>query len=82
RSTCSQKACLLSLLPSFNPSNSRQIISPRKAIPIHYNDYTVFKSPLDDFIKAVQDAGLANRVDYLSHGETYVFDVSTAARLP
>jgi L-ascorbate metabolism protein UlaG (beta-lactamase superfamily) len=59
-----------------------RILAPRKAIPIHYNDYTVFKSPLDDFIKAVQEAGLENRVDYLSHGETYVFDVSTAARLP
>ncbi|MBW4420823.1 MAG: MBL fold metallo-hydrolase [Myxacorys californica WJT36-NPBG1] len=59
-----------------------RIISPRKAIPIHYNDYTVFKSSLDDFVKAVQEAGLEDRVDYLSHGETYAFDVSTAMRLP
>lgn len=59
-----------------------RIISPRKAIPIHYNDYTVFKSPLEDFVKAVQEAGLDDRVEYLSHGETYAFDVSTAARLP
>ncbi len=52
-----------------------QLIGPKKAIPIHYNDYTVFKSPLDDFKKAVEAAGLSDRVHYLSHGETYEFRV-------
>lgn len=50
-----------------------QIIAPRTAIPIHYNDYTVFKSPLEDFVKAIAAAGLENKVRYLSHGETYTF---------
>ncbi|MCD8487251.1 MAG: MBL fold metallo-hydrolase [Desertifilum sp.] len=50
-----------------------QIISPETAIPIHYNDYTVMKSPLADFIKAVEAAGLQNRVKYLQHGDTYNF---------
>lgn len=53
-----------------------QIIAPRTAIPIHYNDYTVFKSPLEDFIKAVAAAGLESKVKYLNHGETYKFSVS------
>ncbi len=52
-----------------------QIIAPRTAIPIHYNDYTVFKSPLEDFMKAVAAAGLESKVKYLSHGETYKFSV-------
>lgn len=52
-----------------------QIVAPKLSIPIHYNDYTVFKSPLEDFIQAVQDAGLEERVRYLSHGETYQFNV-------
>lgn len=26
-----------------------QIVAPHHAIPIHYNDYTVFKPPLSDF---------------------------------
>jgi L-ascorbate metabolism protein UlaG (beta-lactamase superfamily) len=52
-----------------------RIIQPRKAIPIHYNDYTVFKSPLEDFKRAVEAAGLADRVHYLSHGDTYTFEV-------
>lgn len=52
-----------------------KIIAPHVAIPIHYNDYTVFKSPLEDFMKAVTAAGLETQVQYLSHGETYNFTV-------
>lgn len=51
-----------------------RIIRPRLAIPIHYDDYDVFKSPLSDFQNAVQAAGLAGRVRYLDRGETYAFD--------
>jgi L-ascorbate metabolism protein UlaG (beta-lactamase superfamily) len=51
-----------------------QIIAPQMAIPIHYNDYTVFKSPLADFQEAVAAAGLAAKVTYLRHGETYTFN--------
>ncbi|TWI61499.1 L-ascorbate metabolism protein UlaG (beta-lactamase superfamily) [Pseudoduganella lurida] len=50
-----------------------KLIAPDHAIPIHYNDYTVFKSPLSDFQKAVQEAGLAEKVTYLKHGESYRF---------
>lgn len=53
-----------------------QIIAPHLSIPIHYNDYTVFKSPLEDFMKAVTAAGLDERVKYLRHGESYTFKVS------
>src|SRR5581483_758819 len=49
------------------------IISPRKAIPIHYNDYDVFKSPLEDFKQLARQAGIEDRIHYLSHGETYTF---------
>jgi L-ascorbate metabolism protein UlaG (beta-lactamase superfamily) len=52
-----------------------QIIAPRLAIPIHYNDYTVFKSPLEDFKAAIAAAGLDHKVRYLSHGDTYNFTV-------
>ena len=50
-----------------------KLIAPHHAIPIHYNDYDVFKSPLSDFQKAVQEAGLEGKVSYLKHGETYRF---------
>ena len=50
-----------------------KLVQPRRAIPIHYNDCDVFKSPLEDFQPEVKAAGLTERVHYLSHGETYTF---------
>ena len=50
-----------------------RIIEPEKAIPIHYNDYDVFKSPLEDFKRAAEKAGLSDRLIYLAHGESYNF---------
>lgn len=52
-----------------------KIIQPRTAIPIHYNDYPVFRSPLEDFKNRVRAAGLEKQVQYLSHGETFNFTV-------
>lgn len=52
-----------------------RVIAPRTAIPIHYNDYTVFRSPLEDFQKAVRAAGLEEKLRYLKHGDTHQFDV-------
>ena len=52
-----------------------QIIDPAVAIPIHYNDYDVFKSPLSEFQREVAEAGLEHRVHYLSHGQEYTFEV-------
>ena len=52
-----------------------QIVNPELAIPIHYNDYDVFKSPLADFQREVAERGLEHRVHYLSHGEQYNFEV-------
>lgn len=57
-----------------------RITNPRTAIPIHYNDYGVFKSPLSDFKEAVIAAGLQQRVHYLDHGDTFDIEVP-AARL-
>jgi L-ascorbate metabolism protein UlaG (beta-lactamase superfamily) len=54
-----------------------QIIAPQHAIPIHYNDYDVFTSPLTDFQQEVRAAGLEERVHYLRHGDTYTFTVAS-----
>ncbi len=53
-----------------------KIVNPKKAIPIHYNDYDVFKSPLEDFQKEIRLSGLEDRIAYLSHGETYTFETN------
>ncbi len=46
------------------------IVRPQTAIPIHYNDYDVFKSPLGDFKRSAESVGLTDKIVYLSHGET------------
>ena len=57
-----------------------QIVKPKLAIPIHYNDYDVFKSPLSDFQGEVKAAGLEHKVRYLNHGEIYTFEGLPASR--
>jgi len=57
-----------------------KLINPRKAIPVHYNDYTVFKSPLADFKALAAMSGLEDRIHYLTHGETYTFEVPESRR--
>jgi len=44
-------------------------VRPQLAIPIHYDDYEAFKSPLSDFVSAVADAGLEDRVQYVGRGD-------------
>jgi L-ascorbate metabolism protein UlaG (beta-lactamase superfamily) len=50
-----------------------EITKPRTAIPIHYNDFSVFRSGLDDFKKAAQASIATTKFVYLAHGETYTF---------
>ena len=54
-----------------------KIINPKMTIPIHYNDYDVFKSTLEDFQILVKEGGLQDQIHYLMHGETYNFEVSS-----
>lgn len=50
-----------------------RIVNPRTVVPIHYDDYTAFRAPLDAFHREVDAAGLGGRVHYLARGETYTF---------
>ncbi|OKH71391.1 beta-lactamase [Mycobacterium sp. SWH-M5] len=51
-----------------------EITKPRVAIPIHYNDFSVFLSGLDDFQKAAQNTSASTEFVYLAHGDTYTFE--------
>ena len=42
---------------------------------IHVSDYDVFMSPLSDFKKAMDEAGLADKVVYLDRKDQYKFKV-------
>jgi L-ascorbate metabolism protein UlaG (beta-lactamase superfamily) len=52
-----------------------RLVDPDVTIPVHFDDYDVFLSPLEDFKKEVNDAGLRQRVVYLDRGEQYCFEV-------
>ncbi|KAK5998812.1 hypothetical protein PT974_01195 [Cladobotryum mycophilum] len=52
-----------------------QLIKPKLTLPIHYDDYDAFLSPLSDFKAEMQKAGLDNQVVYLDRGELYRFTV-------
>lgn len=50
-----------------------RIIQPQTTIPVHYNDYSVFKSSLEDFKSEVAKQGYQKQIVYLNPGETYKF---------
>lgn len=52
-----------------------RLVDPDVTVPIHFDDYDVFLSPLEDFKKEVQAAGFGERVVYLDRGEEYKFAV-------
>ncbi|MDP8975181.1 MAG: hypothetical protein M3N28_02210 [Actinomycetota bacterium] len=52
-----------------------QIVRPRCAMPIHYDDYPVFKSPLEDFKRAAAAANLDTKIHYVGRGDTHRFEL-------
>jgi len=49
------------------------LMRPRTAVPVHFDDYGVFKSPLSDFTDAIARRGLDRHVHYVARGETVEF---------
>jgi L-ascorbate metabolism protein UlaG (beta-lactamase superfamily) len=50
-----------------------QLVRPRTAVPIHYDDYTVFTSPLEDFRRLAATEPLESEIRYVERGETLRF---------
>lgn len=53
-----------------------KLMAPHRTLPLHFDDYTVFKSPLEKFKQAVRDAHFEDKVIYLDRGQTYTFPVN------
>jgi L-ascorbate metabolism protein UlaG (beta-lactamase superfamily) len=73
---------VLGILVTMDGSQGVQmlkIVAPHTAIPVHYDDYTVFKSPLEDFREEVRKAALEQQVQYLDRGQRFVFRPSATA---
>lgn len=49
-------------------------VRPATAIPVHHDDYGVFRSPLSDFLSRVSAAGLGKSVRTVSRGQTVPLD--------
>jgi L-ascorbate metabolism protein UlaG (beta-lactamase superfamily) len=50
-----------------------EVVRPRQAVPVHVDDYTVFRSPLSAFTDEVARRGLGDRVRVVERGETVTF---------
>jgi L-ascorbate metabolism protein UlaG (beta-lactamase superfamily) len=46
-----------------------ELVDPRMAIPVHFDDYTRFKSPLSDFRAEVTRRGIVDRVQFVQRGD-------------
>jgi len=57
-----------------------RLIQPDLTVPIHYDDYDVFASSLEEFRTEVERAGLEGEVVYLDRGEKLRFTVKGEAR--
>ncbi|KIV87500.1 hypothetical protein PV11_03041 [Exophiala sideris] len=52
-----------------------KLIQPELTVPIHYDDYDVFMSPLADFKAEMTKAGFDDKVVYLDRGDQFEFEV-------
>jgi L-ascorbate metabolism protein UlaG (beta-lactamase superfamily) len=50
-----------------------ETIRPANAVPVHYDDYPVFSSSLDDFRRELDRRGLAGDVTFVERGRTHTF---------
>jgi L-ascorbate metabolism protein UlaG (beta-lactamase superfamily) len=54
-------------------------VRPRQAVPVHYDDYKVFRSPLADFHRLSASAGLGHLVRPVRRGDTIDLDLPVPA---
>ena len=47
-----------------------QAVQPQRVVPVHYDDYGVFRSPLRDFLDQADHAGLGGSITTVQRGET------------
>jgi L-ascorbate metabolism protein UlaG (beta-lactamase superfamily) len=52
-----------------------RLVDPDVTVPIHTDDYGVFRSPLSDFLAAAEQADLRTTVQVVGRGETWTTDL-------
>ncbi|MEU8353224.1 MBL fold metallo-hydrolase [Streptomyces sp. NPDC048845] len=53
-----------------------EALRPRHVLPVHYDDYTVMRSPLSDFLREAGRRGIASRVLRCARGDTVTVDAN------
>ena len=61
---------LMVTMDAIQGADLLELVKPGLAIPVHYDDYRLFKSPLADFRAEVNRRGLEGLVRYVERGET------------
>ena len=46
-----------------------ELLGPRVTVPVHFDDYTVFRSPLSDFLRRCRERNLPSHVRQVERGE-------------
>jgi L-ascorbate metabolism protein UlaG (beta-lactamase superfamily) len=55
-----------------------ELLEPREVLPVHYDDYTVFRSPLSDFVERFERAGLATVLKPVERGVPSTISLRTS----
>jgi L-ascorbate metabolism protein UlaG (beta-lactamase superfamily) len=55
-----------------------ELLEPDDAIPVHFEEYTVMKSPLQDFLDAADQRRLRTALHVLDRGASFTFALKTA----
>jgi L-ascorbate metabolism protein UlaG (beta-lactamase superfamily) len=55
-----------------------EMLRPRHAVPVHFDDYPVFRSPLSDFLDEVERRSPPSRVVTVGRGETLPLPVTAS----
>jgi L-ascorbate metabolism protein UlaG (beta-lactamase superfamily) len=56
-----------------------ELVKPRVAVPVHFDDYAIFRSPLESFLTRAEGAHLSTRVREVRRGERWRFVVGKEA---
>ncbi|WP_432514407.1 MBL fold metallo-hydrolase [Kineococcus sp. SYSU DK001] len=64
---------LLVTLDAVAGTDVLELVDPVQAVPVHHDDYGVFRSPLADFRAEVERRGLSSLVRVVERGETAQF---------
>jgi L-ascorbate metabolism protein UlaG (beta-lactamase superfamily) len=61
---------LLVTMDGAQGADLTELLAPGVTVPVHYDDYTVFRSPLSDFLDRCRERDLPTQVRPVARGET------------